>query len=545
MNAELQALATAWPCALMGDDPELRAGPHPSVCLAGGDWVEEDIAADWAHPDACLVDLDPGERPDQGADAPRSPTSCPIVEELTGVEPWRAFLALHGLEHVVFFDSAMAHPELGRYSYLAADPFDWLGARRGRIRDQLGRLADTDPFAVLAERLARFRAETLPGLPPFQGGLAGLFGYDLCHHLERLPRPGVDEFQVPDLAVGLYDWVLAFDHVENRAWLISTGFPEREPARRRRRAEQRLQFVRARLHAAAAARGNAPNAPAIAPQRSFPVHGQPGLFSNFKRADYLQAVRRAVDYVHAGDCFQVNLAQRLLARQERGALDIFARLRERNAATFAGYLDMGDFVLASASPERFLRLDAGEVETRPIKGTRPRGRSFSEDECLTQELLASAKDRAENTMIVDLLRNDLGRVCQYGSIRVPALCRLESYAFVHHLVSEVRGKLRDGLTGIDLLRAAFPGGSVTGAPKIRAMEIIAELEGTARGAYCGSLGFLGFDGAMDTNILIRTFTIGQGWVQFPVGGGIVADSQPEQEYAETWHKAAGLLEALR
>jgi para-aminobenzoate synthetase component 1 len=198
----------------------------------------------------------------------------------------------------------------------------------------------------------------------------------------------------------------------------------------------------------------------------------------------------------------------------------------------------------SASPERFVKVTDGEVETRPIKGTRPRGSTSEEDRRLAEELRLSAKDRAENVMIVDLLRNDLGRVCDFGSVRVPRVCEVESFRFVHHLVSEVRGRLRPDQTPLDLLRAAFPGGSVTGAPKVRAMEIIAELEPTARGPYCGCLGYIGFDGAMDTNILIRTFTAAQGWWQFPVGGGIVADSDPQREYEETLHKGAGLLRAL-
>ena len=226
-------------------------------------------------------------------------------------------------------------------------------------------------------------------------------------------------------------------------------------------------------------------------------------------------------------------------------MELYRRLRRRNPAPFAGYLDMGDFVLASASPERFLRIEKGEVQTCPIKGTRPRSSDPAEDAAQARELSASNKDHAENIMIVDLLRNDLGRVCQYGSVQVPALYRLESYEYVHHLVSEVRGRLRTGLGPIDLMGAAFPGGSVTGAPKIRAMEIIAELEPVARGPYCGSLGYLGFDGGMDTNILIRTITAGRGWWQAPVGGGIVAQSVPEHEYQETWHKAEGMIRALR
>jgi para-aminobenzoate synthetase component 1 len=398
---------------------------------------------------------------------------------------------------------------------------------------------------VVAERLANFPAESAPGLPPFQGGAAGLFGYDLCHHLERLPRPRQDEFAIPDLGVGLYDWVIAFDHETAEAWLVSTGYPELRDRTRRRRARQRAEQVHSYLmrEPATLPVESGPGLRGLAPQ--WPVPGLEHLTSNFERSSYLRAVERALEYIAAGDCFQVNLAQRLLFPAEKAPLELYVRLRERNPAPFAAYFDLGDFQILSASPERFLRVEAGEVETRPIKGTRSRGQTSAEDQARMRDLLDSAKDRSENIMIVDLLRNDLGRVCRYGSVRVPAVCCLESYPFVHHLVSEVRGKLRPTLGAVDLLQAAFPGGSVTGAPKIRAMEIIAELEPTARGPYCGSLGYIGFDGTMDTNLLIRTMTVGRGWVQFPVGGGIVADSVPEREYEETWQKAEGMLRALQ
>jgi para-aminobenzoate synthetase component I len=465
--------------------------------------------------------------------------AAPLVEELTPApDPWGAARRLAHLPHLLFLDSAAPHPQLGRYSFVTADPIDRLWAR--------GREAG-DPFAALAAKLARWRAEGVAGLPPFQGGAAGLFGYDLCHHIERLPRPRLDEFQAPDMALGFYDWVIGFDHKEGRAWLVSTGLPETEPARRRERAAKRLAWVRGLL-------GGEPAAPPalrgpVLPREAVWAPGAlpdfPAVRSSFGRADYLAAVRRAVEYVHAGDCFQVNLAQRLLHPATRPPLELYGRLRERNPAPFAGYFDLGDFAVASASPERFVRVEHGQVETRPIKGTRPRGATPEEDRRRADELLRSAKDRAENVMIVDLLRNDLGRVCAYGSVRVAAVCRLETYRHVHHLVSEVRGRLREGMGPVDLLRAAFPGGSVTGAPKVRAMEIIAELEPVARGPYCGSLGYVGFDGSTDTSILIRTFTAGRGWYQFPVGGGVVADSTPEGEYAETLHKAEGLLRALR
>jgi len=479
--------------------------------------------------------------------APSDP-AIPFVEEVTPwLDPWDVCRRLAPFPHLLFLESAASHPSLGRYSFVAADPFDWLRARRGQVVEGREEARAADPFAVLHDRLRQWRVVTVAGLPPFQGGAAGLFGYDLCHHIERLPRPRYDEFETPDMAVGFYDWVVAFDHAQRRAWIVSTGLPEIDPAPRRQRALARLQAVKRQI----TDRRISPSTPVTnkddiaCPNLLHPLPGLPGVSSNFDRESYLAAARRAIDYIHAGDCFQVNLSQRLLHPATLSPLELYGRLRERNPAPFAGYLDLGDIAIVSASPERFLRVEEGRVETRPIKGTRPRGVTPEEDARQRDDLLHSAKDRAENVMIIDLLRNDLGRVCAYGSVQVPTVCRLESYRTVHHLVSEVVGRLAAGMGPIDLLRAAFPGGSVTGAPKVRAMEIIAELEPTARGPYCGSLGYIGFDGSMDTNILIRTFTIGRGWMQFPVGGGIVADSTPEAEYEETLHKAEGLLRALR
>jgi para-aminobenzoate synthetase component 1 len=467
-----------------------------------------------------------------------------LVEELSpNPGAWSVALHLAGQPHLLFLDSALPTSRLGRYSFVAADPFAWVQARGRHVSINGVQQGESDPFEVLARLLSRYRADLEPGLPPFQGGAAGLFGYDLCHHIERLPRPRFDEFETPDLAVGLYDWMATFDHVQGRAWLIATGFPEVDPERRHQRARQRLDELRGLLSRPPSS-SVARITRSIQPVVHHALHGVPPLWSNFDRRAFLNAVRRVIDYIRAGDCFQVNLAQRLLHPNTVPPLELYRRLRECNPAPFAGYFDMGEFIVASASPERFVCVHGREVETRPIKGTRPRGTTPEDDAARAAELLASEKDRAENVMIIDLLRNDLGRVCAYGSVRVDSVCRLESYQTVHHLVSEVRGQLRPGLGPIDLLRASFPGGSVTGAPKVRAMEVIAELEPTARGPYCGSLGYIGFDGTMDTNILIRTFTIGKGWIQFPVGGGIVADSTPEGEYAETLDKAEGLVRAL-
>jgi para-aminobenzoate synthetase component 1 len=474
----------------------------------------------------------------------------PLVEELTPApEPEDVFLRLARLPHCLFLDSALGHPELGRCSFLAADPFDFV---------QLP--ADgSDALESVRERLARFAAATVAELPPFQGGAAGLFSYDLGRSLESLPPPRADEFRVPALAVGFYDVVAAFDHAAGRAWIISQGLPEVEPSRRRRRAERRLarfrDWISERRGGSDVGRWGGTLSKHFSQQEvqlsqghlatQYPVAHLPGAMSNFSQQQYLEAVQRAIDYICAGDVFQVNLSQRLLyPAGDGGAVSLYQRLRRCNPAPFAGYFDLGEFQIVSASPERFLQVRDRQVETRPIKGTRPRTGDPDADRTAEAELLASEKDRAENVMIVDLLRNDLSRVCAPESVRVSQLCGVEVYEYVLHLVSAVRGRLRDECSPIDLLRAAFPGGSVTGAPKVRAMEIIAELEPTARGAYCGALGYLGFDGSLDLNVLIRTITAGRGWWQFPVGGGIVAQSSPQREYEETWHKAEGLIRAL-
>jgi para-aminobenzoate synthetase component I len=472
-------------------------------------------------------------------DEPTAPSDWPgvITELRPAPNPSDAFRRLCHLPHCIFFDSAMADPHVGRYSFIAADPFELITAS----------LNDVSTWNRIQQALARFSAPTVPDLPPFQGGAAGLFSYDLSRSLERLPKARFDEFQIPGLVLGLYDVVVAFDQQTGQAWIISQGYPEKAPALRHRRAQSRAAQIQKNLESPLSTPSRRPAVrlpiEKLAPQ--FPAGDLPNLISNFSRTNYLAAARRAIDYIYAGDVFQVNLAQRLLHPAEENAASLHLRLRERNPAPFAAYFDLGDFQIVSASPERFLQVYNSRVETRPIKGTRPLLHDPQADRRAADELLASPKERAENVMIVDLLRNDLSRVCQYHSVVVSDLCRLERYAFVQHLVSVVRGQLRADCGPLDLLRAAFPGGSITGVPKIRAMQIIAELEPTARGAYCGALGYIGFDGTMDTSILIRTITAGHGWWQLPVGGGIVADSDPEREYEETWTKAAGLLRALR
>ena len=461
--------------------------------------------------------------------------AAPLVHEIAHGTPLRdpfaVFRRFAQLPGAVFLDSARPGGALGRYSFIAADPFLTLESRDGRLACGARRW-DGDPFAALDELLRRYAIAPDPELPPFQGGAAGWLAYDLGRHLERLPAHRVDDQPVPDLMLGLYDLVIAFDHQADRAWIMSSGLPEDEPGARAARAERRLAWALGLL---------ARPAPAPAPLPALPRPAP-----DIEPASFMEMVARTIEYIYAGDIYQANISQRFRVDLPAGydPLALYARLRRDNPAPFAAYLRFGDAAIVSASPERFLRLQDGRVETRPIKGTRPGGRAPAEDRALAEALAASEKDRAENLMIVDLLRNDLSRVCRPHSVEVPALCAVESYATVHHLVSTVTGRLEAGLGAVDLLRATFPGGSITGAPKIRAMEIIAELERSRRGPYCGSIGYIGFDGSMDTSIVIRTVLCAGDVASFQVGGGIVADSDPAAEYEETLDKGRALIAAL-
>ncbi|MBI2321449.1 MAG: aminodeoxychorismate synthase component I [Chloroflexi bacterium] len=456
----------------------------------------------------------------------------PRAAPFDGVTPLAAWQALADAPYVAWLDSALVDGRLGRYSYLMAEPFGVLQAKGRRVELcwQGGRreVWDDDPFVAAADLLRRLRRPARPDLPPFQGGAVGYWGYELAHHLERLPR-AEDDLALPDLHLAFYDSVLAWDHLSGACWAVANGGPAGDPLA----AERRL----AETHAWLAGLRSADDAPAPLPPPGPPT-------STFSRASYLRAVERVKEHLACGDVYQVNLTQRFAVRPTAGPRALYARLRALSAAPFGAYLDCGDLVVLSASPELFLRLDGEVIETRPMKGTRPRGRTPVEDAALADELGKSAKDRAENVMIVDLLRNDLGRICQVGSVHVPELFVVETYPTVHQLVSTVCGRLRPDLAAFDALRSCLPGGSVTGAPKVRAMGIITALERVVRGVYCGAIGYVGFDGAMLTSVAIRTTVLvgGQAYVQ--VGGGIVADSDPAAEYAETLDKARGTFAAL-
>ncbi len=454
-----------------------------------------------------------------------------VALEVPFVEPINLFAHFQSEPHAALIDCPRANEQLSRYAAIGFSPCFTIAAKNSVIRCSHPRGSETarargDALSALEKHLARYRTERLVGIPPLQCGAIGYLGYDLGHALVGIPPHPNDDIGFDDMQVAFFDRVVTFDMVTKRAWAVGMA-PEGAAATRHsdELAKTVEQIARKR--------------------RRSDVPGRKTLEPNFSRGQYETAVQRVLDYIFAGDIFQANLSQRF--KVELGDLspfELYCRLRERTFAPFSAYVAFGDTVIASASPERFVRLDGRRVETRPIKGTRPRGKTADEDASLRQALFNSEKDRAENLMIVDLMRNDLSRVCRPHSVKLTDLFAIESYATVHHLVSTVVGELNPDLGATDLLRATFPGGSITGAPKIRAMAILNELEPTARGPYCGILGYFGFDGSFDSSILIRTIAIKNSLATFQVGGGVVADSTPHDEYEETLVKAMALIDAL-
>ena len=451
------------------------------------------------------------------------------VRELAWIDPVEAAARLAGLGSRALLDSAMTHPTLGRFSYVAADPFGVFQVRDG-VAFWDGTAEPASPIAALRLRLAACRLERRDGLPPFQGGAIGSIGYEFGWALEGRRAPVSSNGD--DVHLAFHDVVLAFDHITRGCWLIASGCPAATPEARRERAEARLtQFV---AHLSQPSGQGIATAPYVEWR------------SDLSRDAYRAGVERVKGYIREGDIYQANIAQRFVADVPKGA-DLFAlyrMLRASNPAPFAAYLECGPRQILSTSPELFLRSDGRHVETRPIKGTARRAADAAVDRDIAARLMASRKDRAENVMIVDLLRNDLSRVCTSASVDVPVLCGLETYAGLHHLVSAVTGNLVAGRDVLDLVAASFPGGSITGAPKLRAMEIIAEIEGRARGVYCGAIGWIGFDGALDLNIAIRTISAEGGRVELCAGGGITILSDPDAEYEETLTKAQRIFDAF-
>ena len=467
----------------------------------------------------------------------------------------------------IFLDSGQAiNPETnqpgsqyGRYDILVAEPFITVvtrGERTEITQDNIVSISMEDPFVILNNLLKKYpvikpklssqttfsdnelaaaEGELLAGsgLPitgagvPFSGGALGYFGYDLGRRLEKLPSIAVNDTQLPEMMIGIYDWALVVDHRERRSFLVSYGMQSQT-----RENWPRLQALF--------------NAPCKPTQNPFQVTSK--VESNLSRAHYMQAFNKIKSFIEAGDCYQVNLAQRFSAKASGDSWQAYKKLREISPAPFMAFMqlplnDTERFQVLSNSPERFIQITGNHVETRPIKGTRPRFKNALEDSNSANELLTSEKDKAENLMIVDLLRNDLSKCCD--KVSVTKLFQLQSFANVHHMVSTIVGKLKANRTAIDVLRSCFPGGSITGAPKLRAMQIIDELEPHRRGVYCGTIGYIGFDGDMDTNIAIRTAVNCKNTLSFYAGGGIVADSSGAKEFAETLDKASNLTKIIK
>jgi para-aminobenzoate synthetase component 1 len=481
-----------------------------------------------------------------------------LIETSTAHSPESLVERLAGAPGVVLLRSALFDSPQARYSFVAARPFltfrSW-GSRCELAGPEGVSVQFGNPWNALDALMARCELLDEVDLPFPLGGCFGFWGYDLKNFVEpRLSRRAVNDLELPDAHVGFYDSLVVFDHRLGKSWIVSTGLrPDgsRDAALAQRRAEEwRTTLEDGAAHSLLACPVTGSSEGSGRPP--LPLGGGEGarragegsVVSNLTREEFTALVRRAQAYIRAGDIYQVNLAQRLAAPLP-DAWDFHRRLAAVSPAPFSAWLDCGEFQIASSSPEMFLRLSGGHVQTRPIKGTRPRSADPTRDAQLTYELQTSAKEMAELVMITDLLRNDLGRVCEFGSVQVPELVRLERYPQVQHLVSTVEGRLRADVTHFAAFASCFPGGSITGAPKIRAMEIIDELEPVTRGPYTGCLGYLGFNRESQLSIAIRTAVCREGRAWFHVGAGIVADSQPEAEYEETLAKGAGFLAALQ
>lgn len=443
-----------------------------------------------------------------------------ITTQRTAFELYSAFEG----EDIIFLDSAKDPDRLGRYSIIGLSPFKKVTCDKGIVRED-GRIREGTPFKVLNELLRRYKVKNDTGLP-FIGGALGYFGYDQVRTMEDLPTLNQEEaFNLPMAYFVFYDNGLIIDHHKGRVYITEL--------RRNKAQKSRLSAIEARIEASKA-------------QKVGPLKEMDGTcHSSFDRGSYMATVEAMRQYIRMGDIYIANMTHRFLGTTDREALDIYKVLRHINPAPFGAYMPLEGFQVLSSSPERFLKIRHGKVETRPIKGTVPRGRDGAEDMANIRRLEESEKDKAELLMVVDLERNDLSRVCRPYTVKVTELFAIESYATVHHLVSTIEGRLKEGKSAVDCMEACFPGGSITGTPKIRAMEIIETLERSRRGLYTGCIGYFGYDGGADFNIVIRTIIKKGRQVSIGVGGGITWGSDPAAEYEETLDKGAALFRALR
>jgi len=458
--------------------------------------------------------------------------------------PVSAYLRLaQGARYSFLLESVEGGEKIARYTFAGAHPEEVFRYNAGAcVLESADRVVweERDPISFLRERMERFHPVRVPGLPPLVAGAIGYFSYDMVRLIERLPKRLRDEIGLYDAMLAFYHGLIAFDHVQHRLWIVRnvfTGGPDDSSQRSLYNAAARdIRRTRKLLELPIATER---------PRKESPKKGgKLQVKSNFRRPEYLAAVRKAKQYIRAGDIFQVVLSQRFSAKTKAQPFEIYRELRALNPSPYLFYLQMNDIAVVGSSPERLVKVQGRDVFYRPIAGTQPRGKDEAEDQRLEKELLASEKERAEHIMLVDLGRNDLGRVCDYGSVKVEQLMTVERFSHVMHIVSTLRGRLREDVDCFDALMACFPAGTVSGAPKVRAMEIIEELERTRRGIYAGGVLYMDFAGNLDSCIALRTMVVKNGVAYVQAGGGIVADSTPEGEYQESVNKSRALLTAL-
>lgn len=521
------------------EDGEIMGIRHRSLPIEGVQFHPEAILTEAGHK---LLQNAVEKARAWRANAKSSPWQTRSLD--VSLPPYRLFEALRQSPDPFFLDSGETYERLGQYSYFGAYPFLQVTAYPGKIElsPNVGTIPVTEKDSLVLLNVLQKKYHIQNSTPfPFTGGAVGYFSYDLKDELEQLPAYAQDDLNLPLWRLAWYDGIAIYDHIQKKYWLTACGMNE-DGQCSESLASGRLD----RLEEILLAYVNSSFEELRVPENGSTVHLSSGqIRPAVTKEQYLADLQKVIDYIYAGDIYQANLTQRFSIPFNEDSWALYRNLHEYNPAPFAAFLPYRDFQVLCSSPERFIKITPdGMIETRPIKGTRPRGKTPSEDANLASDLQASMKDRAELTMIIDLERNDLGRICQFGTVKVPDLIRLEKYPTVWHLVSTITGELRDRLLPSEILRAIFPGGSITGAPKIRAMEIIEELEPYKRGIYTGSIGYIGFDGAWDLNIVIRTIILKNGHAYLHAGGGIVADSNPELEYEETLHKADALFSVL-
>ncbi|MCM8797986.1 MAG: anthranilate synthase component I family protein [Candidatus Omnitrophica bacterium] len=457
------------------------------------------------------------------------------------LQPLEIYTKFSQKEFFFLLDSARFHPKTGRFSFIGFNPFMVFKSKGKKIEIIHGEdceVFDYNPIERLREIFLSYKSSPHPFFPSFSGGAVGYFAYDVGRLFEDFPQLSIDDIGLPEIYLAFYDNIIAIDHLENKIFIISNAWAQADIEKAYRGAIEKIENLSQEMRDGYRIKEKG---------LDFVTDEEDDLriISNFSKEGFEEMVRRANEYIRKGDIYQANLSQRFSIETNIEPFLLYRILRAINPSPFAAYINFPEVKIVSSSPERLLRVEGSFVQTRPIAGTRPKGRDAKENLRLRRELILNEKERAEHIMLVDLERNDLGRVCNYGTVKVDEFMVLEEYSHVIHIVSNVCGILSENKDRFDLMRSAFPGGTITGCPKIRCMEIIEELEPVRRGIYCGSIGYLGFNGNMDLNIVIRTFILTQGRAYVQVGAGIVADSEPTKEYYETLHKAEALLKAIK